>query len=468
MAFNTTAPFTHLANVRYYYSSAGVLQFECEEVRLLFDMLGSEAFRKRFIDTFCLVAGSVFEPQRCKDIITELCDRVEASQVLPNDVYTETNVTPWSTGNTLISKLTANYQTMMIDTLRGYPPMGLSDATNLSVSLSANIDEARLMVNDIPVPTNKFSGTLFPPVTIKAEAPAGYAFLGWREGDTYVSTDEEYPLPSSAASMSLVACYEEIAEGGLSTAPVVINEVSASNSVNVNEYFKKDDWVELYNTTSEDIDLEGMYLSDNSSKPHKYQVTAEGTGVSTIIKAHDYKIIWCSQRETDKELHASFKLGNSNGELVRIEAEDGSWADSLVYCSMNGDQSVGRYPDGGTDVYLMTIPTIRKSNKMNSYATLWEGSGGKDGIGGVEAGGASRSGGMSIACVSDYLSVKNEDCPLTSVRVYSVSGMTLLALEVDTSSGHARVSVASLPRGVYVATANDRDGNLVQTKFIKK
>ncbi len=439
---------------------------EIELVTIFLNMLANDSFRKQFIDTFCIVAGSVFEPSRCKEIINELCDRVSDSQSIDSELY-GSGSTPWSTANSMISSLSSSRQATMVSALKSYSPMKLSSASVQRVTLSANIDEARLLINDIPVPTNKFSGKLFPPIVLKAEAPAGYTFLGWREGDTYISKDEKYLLFYSTSPLSIVACYEKMDEGSLSTAPIVINEVSASNSVNVNEYFKKDDWVELYNTTSEDIDLEGMYLSDNSSKPHKYQVTAEGTGVSTIIKAHDYKIIWCSQRETDKELHASFKLGNSNGELVRIEAEDGSWADSLVYCSMNGDQSVGRYPDGGTDVYLMTSPTIKKSNRMNSYATLWS-STGIDSTEGDESGGASRSGGLSIAYGRDCLWVKNEDCPLTSVSVHSTSGMTLMIFSLDTSTGLAKVGLASLPRGVYVATARDGEGRCVQTKFVMK
>ncbi len=656
---------------------------EIEMVTIFLNMLSNDSFRKQFIDTYCIIAGSVFEPSRCEEIVNELCEQVSSSQSINSELY-GSGSTPWSTAKSIISSLSSSRQTTMVSTLKSYSPMKLSSTTSQSVTLSANIDQARILVNDIPVPTNKFSGQLFPPITLKAEAPAGYKFLGWMlvdgttngstlipQGDTwsyydkgsldtedwtstsydytswssgkaglgycsadsmttkltaslpcyyflhdlqlsstpasddtftlnytvddgfviyvngteagrynmpsgtvsystfatdyaqgnpdtgtltlsptlfhsgtnriavevhnnsltssdiywncdlttsstqttgsYVTSDTEYPLPTtSTSSLTLQACYgqmsdEEKTEAGLTTTPIVINEVSASNSVNVNEYFKKDDWVELYNTTDEDVDLEGMYITDTSKKPQKFQITAQGTKASSIIEAHGFKVIWCSQRETDTELHTSFKLANDDGALVRIEAQDGSWADSLVYCTMNGDQSVGRYPDGGADVYLMTSPTIRKSNRMNTYAALWEytappeveepdedtdvdvddGTDDEETTEPVvpeepedttgttdpvmpEGVYAPRSGGMSIACVGDYLSIKNEDCPLTSVRVYSVSGMTLLDLEVDTSSGHAKVSIASLPRGVYVATATDREGNLVQTKFIKR
>lgn len=192
----------------------------------------------------------------------------------------------------------------------------------------------------------------------------------------YVSTDPSYTMPAFG-DVDIMAIYEPLTEEELAEAhitPIRINEVSAANNVNVNDYYKKDDWIELYNTTDEDIDLEGMYLTDKRSVPHKYQIERDPDcpATSTIIPAHGYKIIWCSKREQiSGELHANFKLDNEDGKMVRIEAADGTWADSLVYCHHEGNQSVGRYPDGSNDVFLMTTTTIRRNNVLGSYATPW-------------------------------------------------------------------------------------------------
>ncbi len=620
---------------------------EIEMVTIFLNMLQNDDFRKQFIDSYCIVAGSVFEPSRCEEIINELCDNVSASQSIYSEVY-GTGSTPWSTANDMLNSLTASRRNTMMNTLKNYSAMKLSGTTAQSVTLSANISEARLLVNDLPVPTNAFDGQLFAPVTFKAQAPSGYKFDGWKlvsgtvgnedtllpkgstwsyydqgsldneewksdsydynawgsgkaplgycSGDTmttslaknlptyyfrstltlnselsgddaftldytaddgfiiyvngteagrynmpsgtvrysdlattyangnpdkgtmslssslfkkgtnsiavevhnndltssdiywdasishtstettgnYVSTEEEYDMPTSG-NMVLQACYSEMSdeekeEEGITTTPIVINEVSAGNSINVNEYYKKDDWVELYNTTSDDIDLEGMYMTDNSNKPQKYQITAVGTKASTIIPAHGYKIVWCSGRDTDTELHASFKLGNSDGEMVRIAAEDGSWADSLVYCAHNGDQSVGRYPDGGGSVYLMTTPTIKAANTMTTYSSLWEyeGTEGEEDPNGTDHIMTSRSGGMSIACVGDYLSIKSEDSERVTLGVYAASGVTVMYCTLNVEAGHGRVNIQALPAGVYVAHAKDDDGNECSTKFLKR
>jgi len=148
--------------------------------------------------------------------------------------------------------------------------------------------------------------------------------------------------------------------------PIRINEVSANNGIYVNEYAKRDDWIELYNTTDVDIDIAGMYLSDDVVNPTKYQITGND-GISTIVPAHGTKVIWASKREQKSQLHAPFKLENTDRGVVIIQAEDGTWADALCYDLQGSQQSYGRYPDGGNSTFLMNIPTIEKSNILSTY-----------------------------------------------------------------------------------------------------
>lgn len=169
---------------------------------------------------------------------------------------------------------------------------------------------------------------------------------------------------------SYTALFEPITEPDRYTAsgasPIRINEVSADNGIYVNEHIKRDDWIELYNTTGEDIDIAGMYLSDDAGKPAKYQITGTD-GISTIVPAHGTRIIWASKREQKSQLHAPFKLDNTDGGVVIIQAGDGSWADALCYDHQDSRQSYGRYPDGGNSTFLMNIPTIGKSNILSTY-----------------------------------------------------------------------------------------------------
>lgn len=531
---------------RLYGESVTTITKELEMVTIFLNLLKNDSFRKKFIDTFCLVTYSVFEPTRCAEISHAIANRVAPTQSLYN------NESPWWSTDQLVTALSAARQNTLMNLLKTYGNMKLSGQTAHTASLEANIDDARISFNDMPIPTGRFEGQFYPPLTVKAEAPAGYSFIGWKNrsttekvlfpvsqnwhyydkgsldgtnwnaedyndsnwstggaplgytsggsnyykttlsygnnannkyptyyfrtsfnmdeepskydtfiltysvddgmivyvngreaarynmptgvvsyntfassyaygnpdngtltldaslfkkgnnviavevhnnsaassdifwsaslshtsasGGTLVSTDPEYTLPSNSNSI-LIACFEPIAQGSANLPPVVINEISASNNIYINDLQKKEDWVELYNTTSEDIDLSGMFLSDNLNKPEKWQIGSElsaDSPISTIIPAHGYKIIWCDKEEGVFDLHAPFKLENTDQKQLVLSAADGSWHDTLTYCAHLTTETVGHYPDASRNIYKLTRPTIEKTNQKTNYSIAYE------------------------------------------------------------------------------------------------
>ena len=66
----------------------------------------------------------------------------------------------------------------------------------------------------------------------------------------FISTNKEYTLPSSS-TLNLTAVFEpltseEKADEGQT--PIMINELSSDNEIYLNDYFKKNDWIELLNS----------------------------------------------------------------------------------------------------------------------------------------------------------------------------------------------------------------------------
>ena len=180
-----------------------------------------------------------------------------------------------------------------------------------------------------------------------------------------VSTSETLDLHETYdndSRISLKAKFEPITDERqrwqAGAAPLRINEVSASGDIYINDLGKREDWLELYNTTDQDISLAGLYLSDNPNNPQKYQLQ-EG-----VVPAHGTRVIWCDKKTGFDQLHAPFKLDNADGAKVSIQAEDGSWADQVEYREHNKYQTFGRYPDGANMVTIMNQPTIDKSNKL--------------------------------------------------------------------------------------------------------
>jgi len=314
------------------------------------------------------------------------------------------------------------------------------------------------------------------------EASLSMSVVDTSEG--FLSTDAEYTLPTSG-SAKLTAIFEPIPTEELladGITPVRVNEISAANSMYINDYFKKNDWIELYNTTDSDIDLAGMYISDKTEKPTKYQVPNDDVALNTIIPAHGHKVVWCDKLDNiGKDIHASFKLAAEGGDVVitfdpelhaKLFAQypnTKTLADTLTYAEHTGVQSFGRYPDGSNNAYVMNTPTICKTNILNSVDKLYAPS-----IGDVEDDPTAihtyvKEGGIVIAFVDGVVNAKSDDSKISALNIYSASGMKM-AVGTQKRAGEQFISanVANLPKGIYIASAISVSGDECYIKFVIK
>jgi hypothetical protein len=436
-----------------------------EFVNFFLNLLNHDGYRKKFIDTFCLVAGSVFEPTRSNKIVDELHNKVKAMCQMMKQQSINDGHDPDRAVSTIKNNLKGRSK-KMTDYLQKYSQMNLKDVTRQEVNLSVDTEGANIYVNGLEVPYADFKGHLFAPVTLEAKAPAGYTFTGWKNGDDeVVSTEAEIQLPQDA-TVSLVACFEALSDDQLMAkgiTPIRINEVSAANNIYANEYWKRNDWVELYNTTDKAIVVSGMYLSDNPDKPKKYKISKDGSTAKTTIPAHGYLIVWCDKLEPESQLHASFKLAAEGGDVL-LTAADESWCDHFVYAEHKGDETVGRYPDGAADVFVMNTPTIAKSNIMSSYMITVE-QPFNTGIRDLMADTAEE---LSIRYAEGSLAIRSTQAERLQVRIANLAGQSVATLPVELTGGATEISVGQLPAGVYVAIVTDRQGHKATCKFIMR
>ncbi len=140
-----------------------------------------------------------------------------------------------------------------------------------------------------------------------------------------------------------------------------INEFMASNdAAYADEYGEYDDWIELYNAGDTDIDIAGMYISDNVDDPTAYQIPS-GKAVTTI-PAGGFLVLWADGQTDQGTLHLPFKL-SSGGEAIVLTASDGATTiDEHVYEAQETDISEGRLPDGGTEWVKFNPATPGESN----------------------------------------------------------------------------------------------------------
>ena len=127
---------------------------------------------------------------------------------------------------------------------------------------------------------------------------------------------------------------------------LVINEFMASNNNSSQDpEGQYDDWIEIYNTGVDVVDICGMYLTDNLSNPVKWQIPVTDPALTTI-EPGGHLLIWADGDISDPGLHANFKL-DANGEEIGLFNNDGiTMIDSVIFGEQTGDISYGRYPDG--------------------------------------------------------------------------------------------------------------------------
>lgn len=332
---------------------------------IFFNMMRHPALRRRFIDSYLLVAYSVYDPAYVEEIRQQL--------------VTELNGVLNTSGSTLTSNFTSSRQSTMLYDLLNCKELEIDRNSQFTIAFGTNLPEARLHLNGLPVPRQTFDGTLLAPVTLTAEAPEGYEFVGWQDQyGNIVCPDTEWTITEGYYNSygRVTAVYNPVNQL-VGRCPIRINEVSAANDIYVNEYWSRRDWIELYNTSDHDIDVAGMYLSDDTAKPHKWQIPAQGeptlggllpSAASTVVPAHGTLIVWADKDPAGTQLHAPFKLSNADGCSVTIAASDDAWTDCLTYKAHSGLESYGRYPDGAQRIYHFTLPSIDASNRLASFS----------------------------------------------------------------------------------------------------
>ena len=124
---------------------------------------------------------------------------------------------------------------------------------------------------------------------------------------------------------------------------LVINEFVASNdstSMISDEFGDFDDWVELYNNTTETIDMSGYYLSDDYFQQDKWRFPA---GIT--IPGNSYLIVWTDSDNGQGDLHTNFKLSKPGEQIILLDSSL-MVIDSLTFGPQETNVSYARIPNG--------------------------------------------------------------------------------------------------------------------------
>ncbi len=148
---------------------------------------------------------------------------------------------------------------------------------------------------------------------------------------------------------------------GLYAQSIAINEVMSKNaSLLMDADGDFEDWIELYNYGSVDINLEDFWLSDDEDNPAKW------TFPDVTIEAGGFLVVFASEKDEviDGEVHTNFKV-RADGEELVLSDDDGNIIDLMEKQGMSMDESWGRMEDGMGTFTTFHLPTPGNSNEYH-------------------------------------------------------------------------------------------------------
>lgn len=136
---------------------------------------------------------------------------------------------------------------------------------------------------------------------------------------------------------------------------VQINELMTSNESFLDTNQRSSDWIELYNNSDEDVDLDGFRISDRVDSLG-YVFPA-----NSVICANEYWVIRCDGAISDAE-YAPFSLSGSGGETITLTYGNTVY-DQVVTPAMQSDLSYARDINGNWGINSKPTPGYENSQK---------------------------------------------------------------------------------------------------------
>lgn len=155
---------------------------------------------------------------------------------------------------------------------------------------------------------------------------------------------------------------------GLASSSIYINEyLSANENSIVDEDGEHNDWIEIYNSSKEVINLKGYCLSDDENVPDKWIFP------DVSLNPGSYLIVFASGKDrSDPEgeyLHTNFGIDLKGGETILFTDPNGEVVDKIKTVELPADVSYGRVGKRNNWLYFMK-PTPGSENNTEGLKKL--------------------------------------------------------------------------------------------------
>jgi len=341
---------------------------------LLFrSLLTNTSFKNEFIQSMAYQMNTTFDSTRIIHIVDSIAGNIAAEiprhiarwggKTVPNP---ESWIKPifetdsaWRSNVNVYHYFARTRPNVMVNIMKNF--FKLSGTCSLSLTKSGN-DEGYIKLYRKVIKTNSHSGKYYLniPITLTAIPAPGYKFLRWEITSSGASktTDTNAVLAFTPSKNTLLKAVFEQTTTQAQT--VVINEINYHSSPTLNS----GDWVELFNTSDETIDISNWKLRDGTEYNY-FTIPAKSS-----LAAKEYIVI-CEDTVLFKGLFPNavprvgqlgYQLAN-NGEVVRLYDAGNGFVDSVRY---NDKAPWPTLADGNGHSLELTV-----ANLDNTVASNW-------------------------------------------------------------------------------------------------
>ncbi len=425
------------------------------------ELVESEIFRVKFANRMAGLMNANFKTSYVETVIDSLAGLIESE--IPRHMATSTrsgdfggSVGGWNNQleimKTFASRRPIYIENHLTQTINSGGKFGVGDLQNVTVSIS-DAQHGTVQVNRLLIEEAEWTGEYFGDIDIPVTAipKPGYDFIEWT-GD----------IESSNSTINVRAgdSIEAIFALSNSQTEIIINEIM----YNADEEQESDDWIELYNAGSSNVNLAGWILKDEDDD-HEF-VLPEGT----IIEANDYLVLVKDLDEFQtiypniENIVSEIGYGFSgNSDEVRLFDLSGMLVDSVRY----DDEDPWPVEADGNGYSLELID----SGSDNTLASSWRASSYYLGSPGIENGNSvakseESTSPKTIQLLQNYPNPFNPSTLISfnlpkasnvSLKVYSITGRlvaTLLDEYVQNGYHAVRWDASNQASGIYFYTLN--------------
>ncbi|MBN1181760.1 MAG: CotH kinase family protein [Bacteroidales bacterium] len=321
------------------------------------ELIKNETFQNKLIDRFCVHLSTTLEPARVNQIMNTIADRIRPEMPYHRARFGIADYFQYDL-NEFASFANQRNANMFSHISSRF----LNNAPLRTIQLSANIPGATYRLNAESIIDSVATISYFKDrdVAISANPIPGYHFSYWIvDGTEYNESIYTGTMDENIVLKAIYGPNSDMEE----TDAIFINELVSSNQYIPDEMGEKDDYIELYNNSTIDINIAGWYMTDDPLNKTMCKILTTDYS-QTVIPAKGRLILWADNQPEQGMTHLDFKI-DQDGEIIILSKMNDDYklltVDSVKVPVMDANFSYSRITDGNA-IWAIQPPTFNLPN----------------------------------------------------------------------------------------------------------